>query len=220
MITDDELDAIDRRVQRAGSANCWTGTAGSIATDARRLVRELRARRGHAGRLIGIAGPAGCGKDLAASFLEARRIGFADPLYAGLATMLGVTEARLRDRASKERPLVGEASPRRLLQTLGTEWGRRCIGPDLWVDLARRAWRETLARGGSVVLPDVRFANEADAIRADGGEVWLVYRPSVAGVAPHVSEAGLPLRLIDRLVVNDGTVDQLRERVAETLGRG
>jgi len=38
-------------------------------------------------------------------------------------------------------------------------------------------------------------------------------------VAAHESEAGLPLRLIDRLVVNDGTVDQLRERVEQTFSR-
>ena len=217
MITDDELDAMNRRIQAAGSANCWTGTAGSIAADARRLVNALRAPRP---RLIGFTGPAGCGKDLAASFLEARRVGFADPLYRGLATMLGVPEERLRDRAMKERPIVGfDVSPRRLLQTLGTEWGRRCVAEDLWVDMARRQWCRFRALGETVVVPDVRFANEAEAIRADGGEVWMIHRPSVAAILPHVSEAGLPLRLIDRLVVNDGTVDQLRERVRETLNR-
>jgi hypothetical protein len=35
-------------------------------------------------------------------------------------------------------------------------------------------------------------------------------------VAAHVSEAGIPLGQIDKLVVNDGTVDQLRERVEAT----
>jgi len=41
----------------------------------------------------------------------------------------------------------------------------------------------------------------------------------VEPVAAHESEAGLPLRLIDRLVVNDGTVDRLRERVVATFSR-
>ena len=31
MLTSDDLADIDRRIQRAGGANCWTGTAGSIA---------------------------------------------------------------------------------------------------------------------------------------------------------------------------------------------
>jgi hypothetical protein len=43
-MTGDELRDIDRRIQRAGSANCWTGTLGSLAADARRLVRHIEER--------------------------------------------------------------------------------------------------------------------------------------------------------------------------------
>lgn len=41
-LTDAEVADIDRRIQRAGSANCWTGTNGSLAADARRLVRHIQ----------------------------------------------------------------------------------------------------------------------------------------------------------------------------------
>jgi len=37
-MTDAELLTINQRIQRAGAANCWTGTLGSLAADARRLV--------------------------------------------------------------------------------------------------------------------------------------------------------------------------------------
>lgn len=171
-------------------------------------------------RIIGFCGPAGAGKDLAASMVHgACRVAFADPIYQGLAAMLGISEAELRDRSAKERPIVGlGASPRQLLQTLGTEWGRRMICPDIWIELAFWRWEQAAANGISlIVVPDVRFANEAQQIRSEGGEVWMIYRPGVEPVAAHESEAGLPLRLIDRLVVNDGTVDQLRERVEATL---
>lgn len=43
-LTHDEIEAIDRRIQRAGAANCWTGTLGTLATDARRLVRHIQGR--------------------------------------------------------------------------------------------------------------------------------------------------------------------------------
>ena len=43
-MTVDELRDIDRRIQRAGAANCWTGTLGSLAADARRLVRHIEER--------------------------------------------------------------------------------------------------------------------------------------------------------------------------------
>ena len=44
-MTDADLVTIDQRIQRAGAANCWTGTLGSLATDARRLVRQIQEQR-------------------------------------------------------------------------------------------------------------------------------------------------------------------------------
>jgi hypothetical protein len=44
-MTGDELRDIDQRIQRAGAANCWTGTLGSLAGDARRLVRHIQETR-------------------------------------------------------------------------------------------------------------------------------------------------------------------------------
>ena len=42
MLTTEEIADIDRRIQRAGASNCWTGTNGSLAADARRLVRHIQ----------------------------------------------------------------------------------------------------------------------------------------------------------------------------------
>lgn len=42
MLTADDITDIDRRIQRAGASNCWTGTNGSLAADARRLVRHIQ----------------------------------------------------------------------------------------------------------------------------------------------------------------------------------
>ena len=173
-------------------------------------------------KLIGLNGPAGAGKDLAASMVPGgHRIAFADPLYAGLAAMLDIPEGLLRARSTKEVPLVDfNRSPRELLQTLGTDWGRKLVAPDIWLRVAFWRWERAAAAGHSViVVPDVRFENEARQIRSEGGEVWMIHRPGVEPVAAHESEAGLPLRMIDRLVVNDGTVDQLRERVEATFSR-
>ena len=44
-MTDADLVTIDQRIQRAGASNCWTGTLGSLATDARRLVRHIQETR-------------------------------------------------------------------------------------------------------------------------------------------------------------------------------
>lgn len=225
--TDDYLREAEQRARRFQGA--YTGTSGTLAADVIRLIEMIRRGVPAAApappgprRLIGITGPAGAGKDAVASMIPgARRIGFSDPLYDGLAAMLGVRPDALRDRRQKEAPMPGVgASPRRLLQTLGTEWGRQTIADGLWVTLARDRWDRAWASGaGTIVVPDVRFTNEADAIREAGGQVWLVHRPDLVPIAAHVSEAGLPLRLVDRLVVNAGTLEDLRARVEETLQR-
>lgn len=220
-LTDTEIEDIDRRARLAGSANCWTGTSGKLAADARRLVRHVRATA-RPRKIIGLTGPAGAGKDLVASMIPgSHRIAFADPLYQGLAAMLGIPEGVLRDRSSKELPLADVGlSPRQLLQSLGTDWGRRMVSPDVWLRVAFWRWEQATAAGHRIiVVPDVRFSNEARQIHDEGGEVWLVHRPGVAPVAAHASESGLPLKSIDRLVSNAGTVDQLRERVAATWAK-
>ena len=38
-----EIDDIRRRVRRYGAANCWTGTSGTIAADAKRLLNHMEA---------------------------------------------------------------------------------------------------------------------------------------------------------------------------------
>jgi len=50
-LTRDQVAEIDRDVQRFGSANCWTGTLGSLAGKARALVKALRLSWRHAASL-------------------------------------------------------------------------------------------------------------------------------------------------------------------------
>lgn len=95
---------------------------------------------------------------------------------------------------------------RHLMQTLGTEWGRECVAPDVWL----RVWRKSVERYDRVVADDVRFPNEAELIKSLGGEVWLVERPGVSGaVASHASEGSLDEWRFDRTIVNDRTLQRL-----------
>ena len=184
----------------------------------RRVVTRERSPRSGA-RLIGITGRAGAGKNLVASMIPgAVVIGFADPLYAMLAAMLGVPESILRCREMKERPV--EACPehtfRGLLQTLGTEWGRELVNDRIWVGLLHRRVMELSAQGVQVIaVADVRFANEAEYIRARGGEVWRVRRPGTDTPVRHTSEAAQ--LEVDAEIENDGTVEELRAKVAALL---
>jgi hypothetical protein len=177
----------------------------------REPVEDRLARR----RIIGIAGRAGAGKNTVAEMIPgASVVGFADPLYEGLAAMLGVPEDMLRSRRNKEAPLkwLGK-SPRELMQTLGTEWGRGMVAQDLWLRIAKQRI-ETY--GGTIVFSDVRFDNEAEWIRNQGGEVWLVMRDNETHHT-HSSEAGISPHLIDRVIDNRGPLDLTRMQVERLL---
>jgi hypothetical protein len=138
-------------------------------------------------------------------------VSFADPLYDMISAMTGYPVSQLKDREFKEQviPWLGK-SPRQLLQTLGTDWGRDMVSRDVWLKIGARR----IQSGYRVVVRDVRFDDEAEMIREDfGGVIWEVTRPGAATCASHVSEAGISRRLIDRTLVNGGTLDEFREVV-------
>lgn len=173
--------------------------------------------------LIGLCGAAGAGKDTVAEMLGCRRVAFADTLYQCVSLVTGMTVEQLKDRDRKEAtiPWLGK-SPRQLLQSLGTEWGRTLVHDQIWIRITLEKVRADLEAGQSVVITDVRFDNEAAAIIAAGGEVWRVVRPGwqclTADAARHQSEAGISDHLIARIIDNSGTLDDLRSQlVAGTI---
>lgn len=114
----------------------------------------------------------------------------------------------------KEEPIpeLGGASFRYLAQTLGTDWGRKLIHNDLWVNAALSA---RLPR--FTVIDDVRFPNEAAAIRAKGGVLWLVENPRVSLMTSHASEGQLDGYDFDDVITNDGDLSKLRLAVVEAF---
>lgn len=153
-------------------------------------------------RLYGLTGKKRVGKDTAGQALVEVgyvKAAFADALKMMLATFLSIRGAsedeiyELVEGQLKEAPtdyLFG-ATPRKAMQTLGTEWGRNCISETLWVDTLREAIENALSLGARVVVTDVRFNNEANMIRALGGSVVHITRPNLVQVDLHASEAGV-----------------------------
>ena len=164
--------------------------------------------------IIGFSGPAGAGKSTAAKVLVEQRgfrlVKFAGPLKAMMRAM-GLGDDHI-EGALKEviHPVLG-CTPRHAMQTLGTEWGRNCIDPDLWVNLARE---DVCSGHGKVVLDDVRFENEAEMVRSCGGVIVEVRPKFITHHMTHASEAGVRA---DRWVYNDGSVSQLAEALEAIL---
>lgn len=172
-------------------------------------------------KLIGLYSPAAqSGKTSVSGALELKgfvRVPFAEPLKLMMMPLLlelgyAPAEAKRLIYVDKEEgvPELGVAS-RHLLQTLGTEWGRQCIAPDVWL----RVWEARIKRFERVVVDDVRFENEAELVRSLGGEMWRIRRAGVANTSTHASEGGLDAwPHFSRYIENNGTLRQLFDAVS------
>lgn len=163
--------------------------------------------------IIGLAGQIGSGKTTAAQELYHigfTRIRFAGPLKA-MAKCIGLNDQQV-DGDLKETPadVLGGMTPRRFMQLIGTEFGRQMICDDLWI----RAWSAAIDRLPEhipVVCDDIRFANEAQAIKAKGGIVARMKRRAVPLAINHASELiDFPVELeID----NNGSIQELNDKL-------
>ena len=103
-------------------------------------------------------------------------------------------------------------SVRHMLQTLGTEYGRQCIHPDIWV----RCWKGRASQFDAVVADDVRFLNEAKMIKLLGGEMWRIDRTDAVRTFDHASEGSLDsYGEFDRHITNDGTIEDLISKLQD-----
>lgn len=180
--------------------------------------------------IIGIYAPAPqSGKTTVAEYLEREcgyvRMAFAGPLKAmfyALLHQLGTdSETILRMEAGDKNYPFCSFNPttlRRAYQTLGTEWGRDCIGKDFWSQVWESKAHVLIARGRRIVVDDMRFANEFSAVSRLGGQLWQITRPGADKGRPHASEAYAPDGgQFDTVLHNDGSIDDLRQAIQKAL---
>jgi hypothetical protein len=174
--------------------------------------------------LVGFAGRKRAGKTLATEILMQAHgfigMGFAQPMRTFVADLLGISQEDLDTIKEHPLPQFNGITPRKMLQTLGTEWGRDTVHPDLWVLTGMTAADRARAAGYAVAFSDVRFINEAEAIRQRGGYIIEIARDAAENSGDtHVSEAPLPAPLVDGTVVNNGTPQELYEAIVDELKR-
>lgn len=93
--------------------------------------------------------------------------------------LLGDTEEQrnLREKCQTVKyDVCGSLSGRKCLEYLGTEVFRNNFEQDFWIKIFQRNVSDILDSGGKIVVPDMRFKNEADAIEKMGGTIMVVYR--------------------------------------------
>jgi len=178
----------------------------------------------HMHKLIGLySSAAQSGKSTVAKHLEKtygyRIVPFAQTLKEMAVPMLEAL-GHSREEAldllmhDKERTLSLGITVRHLLRTLGTEWGRECIHPDVWL----HCWQERIQGIKHVVVDDVRFPNEAELVKRLGGTMVRVERPGAYTEHQHSSEGSLDhFDGFDFVLRNDGDVPALLDKVEQLM---
>jgi hypothetical protein len=187
-------------------------------------------------RIIGLTGFARSGKDTVAALIEEhfdgtiKTVAFADLIKVSAARALGVlghpddvgVDAVRRwadDLKTSQYIKITDArgcelhsiTGRQFLQRYGSEAHRDLFGEDFWIEQIDFAPDCDL-----LIFTDCRFVNEADAIHANGGEVWRINRPSTSA-GSHVSEVALPPELVDLELLNAGTLQDLAASVGRAV---
>lgn len=177
------------------------------------------------GLLIGLTGRKQSGKSTVAKILAVDHNfierSFAAPIRQFTAELLGLTPDQLEQE--KEAPIAwldGKVSPRQIMQRMGTEFGRQMVHPELWVRRALLGAQGYLDTGRHLVVSDVRFANEATAIRELGGVILHLRRPDAdSHTDTHVSEIPLPVKFGDFFVHNLGDIFALEDSVKHVIAQ-
>lgn len=188
-------------------------------------------------KVIGFVGKMQSGKTIGAKYLvetqQYTRLRFADGLKRMLIDGLKVPEEYI-DGDKKNEPceeLCGRTGRYGQI-TLGTEWGRDLVHPNIWVKALEREMINLIHRGHSkFVIDDVRFINEAEwlndinsdrvglhsidsrlikILRKDRGEVLA---------EQHRSESEQDNIIVDATIYNDYTLQMYYESINDIVSR-
>jgi dephospho-CoA kinase len=207
--------------------------------------------------IIGFVGFIGSGKDTAADYLVNfhgfRRDSFANTLKDAVAAVFGWDRTLLEGRTTQarewreqvdpwwaERLAMPNLTPRLILQLWGTEVCRQGFHDDIWIASIENKMRKTT---DNIVISDVRFPNEINAIHKAGGKVvrvvrgdnpewyqdahnvnqgpgnmnWSLSKMRMEKLQIHASETAWIGKGIDLEIDNNGTIDDLHRQMKSII---
>ncbi len=147
--------------------------------------------------LLAVAGHVSSGKSTAVDFAfhiltelykqSAQVVDFAGSIKDMLRVMLGVSRYELEELKMSGEVILPSSNSlppvtvRRLLQTLGTDWGRKMIHPDIWVEMCNNRITDIWAKSPNthILIPDLRFPNEAAMVKKLKGHILYMTRPGL-----------------------------------------
>lgn len=117
---------------------------------------------------------------------------------------------------------VGPRDPisgRTIMQVVGTDIFRESFRDTFWIDMMQKVTIPEAKEEGTDILliTDMRFHNEVDMVKQNGGETFRIYRDIPRkNTIVHRSErelAEIPDEAFDHIIHNEGDLDSFREIV-------
>ena len=215
------------------------------------MTPTLHTRTLNAPTIIGLAGPAGSGKDTVADLLRTHarfsKCAFAEALRYEVCDAFSIEPLLLTHRPTKEEPhpalalarckdhafpglllqgklldqfngtisefMAAPRSPRQIMQLWGTEY-RRAIDGSYWTgQVVAHVNYQCKNHNTRHVITDVRFENEAQAVRNMGGVIWQIKRPDLKVDTTHASESDGSQFKPDAIINNSHDIRHLQSVV-------
>ena len=181
--------------------------------------------------IIGLSGKIGSGKSTVAEIFKENGFyldSFANSVKDVSSSIFGFDRNKLegitkedrqwREKADKKySTLLGKNfSPRDSLILIGTTLGRNQIHHDIWVETVFN--RYSLSENQNLLITDVRFPNEYESIKKRGGILIRIERENTYKIN-HESETALDSYSFNYVIENNGTLEELIEKVNNILGK-
>lgn len=167
--------------------------------------------------IIGIIGKKRSGKDTVADYInlnyEYEKKKFAGPMKEAIKILFNFTDDQLETDLKDEIDPYWGVSPRIIMQSMGTEYLQYELSkiiPSLGNNFAVK--RMFLNPCDNIVISDVRFIHEANEIKNRGGYLIKIIRNTNL-IDTHISETGIDSLPYDKLIDNNGTLDELNDKI-------
>jgi hypothetical protein len=125
--------------------------------------------------------------------------------------------------------ICGSLTGRQCLEFLGTDVFRKHFDQEVWIKILKRSVNTSLQQGINVVIPDIRFDNELEALNEMDGTLMVIYRHPQDLVLTENDQKQHPakwkfLTFYERAknlkkIHNNGTKEELRKKLEHALIR-